>query len=231
MKYKKIMIFAFCLFLFVGNVFSQQINFDSFKRDDVNAFDRLIMNPYSKPLDYAGTATTGLALLLPAILLTAPSKDYWKIVVEYAETFALAYGVKELCKFCVNRARPYMYFYGAPENKILEGDWNKSFISGHTTLSFAAAGFTSFLFCKYFSNSPWKIPVIVSSFALASLTAGLRLASGNHFMTDVLCGAVIGTGIGILVPFLNSLWIKPSYKSEKVQVTGSPMGFVIQAKF
>ena len=50
-------------------------------------------------------------------------------------------------------------------------------------------------------------------------------------MTDVLYGAVIGTGIGILVPFLNSLWIKPSYKSEKVQVTGSPMGFVIQAKF
>ena len=155
MKYKKIMILAFCLFLFVGNVFSQQINFDSFKRDDVNAFDRLIMNPYSKPLDYAGTATTGLALLLPAILLTAPSKDYWKIGVEYAETFVLAYGVKELCKFCVNRARPYMYF----------------------------------------------------------------------------CGAVIGTGIGILVPFLNSLWIKPSYKSKKVQVTGSPMGFVIQAKF
>lgn len=46
---------AFCLFLFAGNVFSQQINFDSFKRDDVNAFDRLIINPYSKPLDYAGT--------------------------------------------------------------------------------------------------------------------------------------------------------------------------------
>ena len=222
MKHKKFMILAFCLFLFVGNVFSQQINFDSFKRADVNAFDRLIMNPYSKPLDYAGTATTGLALLLPAILLAAPSKDYWKIGVEYAETFVLAYGVKELCKFCVNRARPYMYFYGAPENKILEGDWSKSFISGHTTLSFAAAGFTSFLFCKYFSNSPRKIPVIVSSFALASLTAGLRIASGNHFMTDVLCGAVIGTGIGILVPFLNSLWIKPSYKSEKVQVTGSP---------
>ena len=127
MKHKKIMILAFCLFLFAGNVFSQQINFDSFKRDDVNAFDRLIMNPYSKPLDYAGTATTGLALLLPAILFAAPSKDYWKIGVEYAETFALAYGVKELCKFCVNRARPYMYFYGAPENKILEGDWNKSF--------------------------------------------------------------------------------------------------------
>ena len=231
MKNKKIKISVLCLLLFASNVFAQQINFNSFKRDDVNPFDRLIMNPYSKPLDYAGTAMVGLTLLLPAVLLAAPSKDYWKIGVEYAETFALAYGVKELCKFCVNRARPYMYFYGAPENKILEGDWNKSFLSGHTTLSFAAAGFTSFLFCKYFSDSPWKIPVIVSSFALASATAGLRLASGNHFMTDVLCGAVIGTGIGILVPFLNSLWIKPSYKSEKIQVAGSPMGFVIQTKF
>lgn len=31
MKHKKFMILAFCLFLFVSNVFSQQINFDSYK--------------------------------------------------------------------------------------------------------------------------------------------------------------------------------------------------------
>ena len=231
MKNKKITILAFCSILFVNHVFSQQINFDSFNRDDVNTFDRLIMNPYSKTLDYTGTAMTGLTLLTPAVLFAAPTEDYWKIGLEYAETIAIAYGVKELCKLCVDRARPYMYFDGAPENKIEEGDWNDSFISDHTTLSFAAAGFTSYLFCQYFSDSPWKIPVVASSFALASVTACLRLASGNHFMTDVLCGAVIGTGIGILVPFLNSLWIKPSYKSEKVQVVGSPMAFALQVKF
>lgn len=231
MKTKKITILAFCSLLFVNHIFSQSNDSTAFRKDDVNAFDKLIMNPYSKTLDYTGTAMTGLTLLAPAILFAAPTEDYWKIGLEYAETIALAYGVKELCKLCVNRARPYMYFDGAPENKIEDGDWNKSFISGHTTLSFAAAGFTSYLFCKYFSDSPWKIPVVISVFSLAAVTAGSRIASGNHFMTDVLCGALIGTSIGIMVPYLNSLWIKPTYKSEKLQITGSPMAFAVQVKF
>ena len=231
MKTKKIVIIVVCSLLFVTHIFSQQIAFDSYKKDDVNAFDRLIMKPYSKSLDYVGTAMTGLTLLTPTALFAAPTEDYWKIGVEYVETMALAYGIKELCKFCVNRARPYMYFDGAPENKIEKGDWNNSFISGHTTLSFAAAGFSSYLFSQYFSDSSWKSPVVASSFALASITAGGRLASGNHFMTDVLCGAVIGTGVGILVPFLNSFWIKPAYKSENIQVKCSPLGFLVQVNF
>ena len=228
MKIKKLSILSVFVLLFTIKTFSQAL--PQFSKDDVNGLDRLIMNPYSKRLDYAGTASMGLSLLTPAVLFSAPSEDYWKIGVEYAQTIAVAYAVKELCKYCVNRPRPYMYFDGAPEKKIADGDWEKSFVSGHTVFSFAAAGFTSYLFCQYFPQSNWKVPVITSSFVLAGITSGLRLASGNHFMTDVLCGAAIGTGIGILVPFLNSLWIKPSYKSENFQTVISPAGFSFQIK-
>lgn len=232
MKKKRIAALAVCTILFLGQLCAQNFNLpDTFNKEDVNAFDRLIMNPYSKTLDYAGTAAMGLTLLTPAVLFAAPSEDYWKIAAEYAQTFALAYGAKELCKACVDRARPYMYFEGAPQDKIAEGDWNDSFVSGHSTLSFAAAGFTSFLFCQYFPESDYKSLVVASSFALALSTSCLRLASGNHFMTDVLCGAVIGTGIGILVPYLNSLWIKPAYKSENVNLMVSPLAFTVQVKF
>lgn len=232
MKIKKNLFLLILSFLFIRQIFSQQLNsYSQFNQDDVNGFDRLIMNSYSQKLDYAGTAMMGLTLLTPAVLFTAPADDYWKIGVEYAETIAVAYGVKELCKLCVNRARPYMYFDGAPESKIAEGDWNNSFISGHATLSFAAASFTSFLFYQYYPDSQWTIPVIISSYALAGVTSYLRLESGNHFMTDVLCGAAAGTVIGILVPLLNSLWIKPSYISENTQVMISPAAFTMQIKF
>lgn len=197
---------------------------------EVNSFDRLIMNPYSKTLDYLGTGFEAATLLASAVLFAAPRQDYWKIGVEYAETIAFAYGAKELAKLCVSRPRPYIYFDGAPKSKIDDGDWDDSFFSGHATLSFASAGFTTFMFCQYFPESPWKIPVISASYLLATTTSVLRLASGNHFMTDVLCGALVGSAIGYLVPFVNSFWWKPS-QTDKVQISFSPLGFSVNFKF
>lgn len=231
MKYKT-MILVVSSILCVNYSFSHPLpKSTDYLVKDVNGFDALIMNPYSKPLDYLGTATMGLSLLTPTVLFAVPSQDYWKIGLQYAETIALAYGAKELCKLLVSRPRPYMYFEGAPQEEIENGDWDASFISGHATLSFAAASFTSFLFCQYFPDSNWKIPVILSSYALATTTSVLRLASGNHFLTDVLCGAVIGSGIGILVPYLNSFWINPSYKEDKFELFASPMGVTVNIKF
>lgn len=81
------------------------------------------MNPYSKGLDYLGTGFEAVTLLTPVVLLSAPSQDYWKIGVEYAQTIGFAYVAKELAKLCVSRPRPYMYFDNAPQNKIhMTGD-------------------------------------------------------------------------------------------------------------
>lgn len=220
-------IFGAFIFLFMtATVFSQP----KFSSAEVNKFDRMIMNPYSKKMDYAGTGFEVATLLAPAVLFAAPTQDYWKIGIEYAETIAFAYGVKELAKLCVSRPRPYMYFNNAPQNKIDDGDWNDSFFSGHATLSFAAAGFTTFMLCQYFPDSPWKIPVISATYILATTTSILRLFSGNHFLTDVLCGAAVGSAIGYFVPFVNSLWWKPS-KKDKTKISISPLGFSASIKF
>lgn len=202
-------------------------------REEVNSFDRLLMNPYSKGLDYTGTAFEAATCLSPLVMFSAPPADYWKIGLEYVETMALAFGVKELCKLLVERPRPYMYFDGAPEIKIQNGDCNDSFVSGHSTLAFAATTFTTFMFCSYFPESEYKIPVIIGSYSLALVTAGLRIASGNHFMTDVICGAVIGSAVGFLVPWINSFWIKTSTSSysNSVLMNISPSVFSVKVKF
>ena len=246
-KIRKLRIFFVSIFLIIPafNLFSiDKENFsEPLSKNDVNPFDRMLMNPYSKGLDYTGTAFEALLLTSPALLflpqifpidgqskneevegglsdsLSAgdlfPLCDLWKLGLEYAETLLLAYGAKELAKNCVDRARPYMYFEGAPADKIEDGDWQNSFFSGHTTLSFAAATFTTFKFCQYFPDSVYKPYVIAASYSLAAVTAGLRLASGNHFMTDVLCGAAAGTLIGFFVPWINSFWFKPSIAKDK----------------
>ena len=119
----------------------------------------------------------------------------------YAETMLFAYGFKELAKAVFDRPRPYMYFDDFPIEEIQKGDWNSSFFSGHTTLSFAAATFTTYVFCKYKPESKWKIPVIATSYTLAAATAAMRILSGNHFLTDVAIGAVVGSITGLLIPF------------------------------
>lgn len=229
---KEKLIFLLLLFLTCTKSILSAQNI-TLNQNDVNIFDRTFMQPYSKNLDFTGTAFEVATLLTPAVMLAAPSQDYWKIGLQYAETIAIAYGVKELFKLFVNRPRPYMYFEGAPQNKIDNGDWNNSFISGHTTLSFAAATFTTYMMNQYFPNSRNKQLIIATSYSLATITAGLRLASGNHFLTDVLCGAAVGSAMGFLVPWLNSFWLKPSFQSEnsKISANISPIAFSLRIKF
>ncbi|MCQ2593500.1 MAG: phosphatase PAP2 family protein [Treponema sp.] len=204
------------------------------QKDDVNALDRLFMKPYSDNLHKLATVFTAAELVSPIILSSVTFKEWSEnrslkesmtFSLMYAEAFLLAYGIKDLTKVFVDRARPYMYFDGYPEDKVKDGDFFKSFPSGHTTNAFLGAGFTSYVFCKYFPDSNWRYAVVGGTYALAISTGVLRMASGNHFMTDVLTGAVIGTVCGIGVPFIHS--IKDKNKGNGFlakNIVISPMG-------
>ncbi|MBO4728948.1 MAG: phosphatase PAP2 family protein [Spirochaetaceae bacterium] len=176
-----------------------------FDKDDIPALDRFFMQPFSKGFNTAGDIFQYVGLLTPAVLMAAPMEEWLTIGVMYAETVLAAYGIKELAKALVFRPRPYMYYDTKPMNLVEKGDWNESFPSGHSTLAFAGATFASYVFSKYFSDSPWKYVVTAASYSIATATAILRVAGGKHFVTDVLAGAVIGSATGFLVPWLHSL--------------------------
>ena len=186
----------------------------------VNPLDRLFVLPYSEPLKSASGILTYAALLAPAVMLAAPVSEWVTIGTMYAESVIWTWGLKELGKNLIHRNRPYMYFAGFPQDEITSGDFQQSFPSGHTSLAFTGAGFCAFVFSEYFENSPWKAPIIAASYALAIYAAGLRVASGSHFLTDVIAGAVIGTLSGYLVPWLHtqefSIAILPSGVSVRL---------------
>lgn len=194
----------------------QYIN-QTFNIDDVNGLDRIFMNPYSKPLDVTADVTLGLSLLTPLCLCNTNAKDWITIGTMYAETLLLVNGIKEIGKLCVNRERPYMYFSDPPAKALSDGDWCKSWPSGHTSFAFAGATFTSYVFSKYYPDSNWKYVVIAGSYTLATTTAILRMYSGNHFFTDVLTGAIIGSACGFLVPWLHTK--KILYSGDTIVIT------------
>ena len=146
-----------------------------------------------------------MALLSPAALIAAPMEEWLTIGVMYAETVLATYSLKEFSKSLVARTRPYMYFDDKPLDLIAKGDWNESFPSGHTALAFSGATFLSYVFSKYFSDSPWKYAVTAASYSVAVATAIFRVAGGKHFLTDVLAGAALGSAVGFVVPWLHSL--------------------------
>lgn len=194
-----------------------------YDKSEVNAFDRLAMFSYNDTLHNIATATTAISLgVIPVAVFASealcgnlPTNELVNISVMYLESFFLSYGLKDLLKCGILRTRPYMYFEGYPEDKISDHDFEMSFPSGHTTNAFVGASFLSYVFCEYYPNSSWKIPVVATSYAIAAATGVMRVLSGNHFMTDVLGGAVLGTVCGIGVPLIHQLIAKNNSTTSK----------------
>lgn len=197
--------------------------------DDVNSFDRTFAKPYNRTIDKTSDVLLASSFLLPAVLLTTEKDEWLTVGVMYAETMLLAQGIKETIKFSVFRPRPYAYFDGWPEKDVLQDyDWANSFLSGHSTMTFAAATFTTYTFCKYFPESNWRFAVAGGSYALAATVALMRMAGGCHFATDVICGAVLGTACGFLVPWLHTLGSENDDKAPLISV--APNGFQVTLK-
>lgn len=200
-------------------------------KSTVNAFDQPLMNAYSKTLDNVGDVFLVSALASPVLFAAAPKDEWFTIAAMYAETALIANGIKDLTKLIVDRPRPYMYFDGYPQKEVDERDWCKSFPSGHTTMAFTAATFNTYVFWNYFPDSPWRFVVAGGSYAIAVTTAALRLASGNHFATDVLTGAALGTLCGFLVPYLHTLSSGKKSNSSQGSITPTasimPNGFYL----
>lgn len=176
-----------------------------YEKKDINRFDRFFMHSYSKNYDKAANFTLVAALSSPLVLVSTQKNEWTTEIVMYAETLLIANGIKELLKLSINRTRPYMYYNDSKPNKdIKKGDFENSFPSGHSTMAFSGATFATYTFAKYFPESKLKIPVAVASYGFAISTAALRVKSGNHFVSDVTVGAMIGSCIGFLVPWLHT---------------------------
>ncbi len=199
----------------------------------INPFDSLLLFPYSEPLSVASDVTQYISLLTPAIFsLATPSSDWLEISVLYATSAIFSFGTRTALKYAVERNRPYMYNQDSlpsDAEKLLE-DGLDSFPSGHTIMAFTGAAFTQAVFSLRYPDSPYRRAATITAWTLAGATAALRVASGNHFVTDVLAGAAIGSFYGFVVPYLAWKFL-PSWKGERFSVALGPTAAVIHMDF
>lgn len=167
-------------------------------------FDEGLGVPYSGALDKAGDVLSlaGIAAL-PLLLDRADLRSAATVGAMYAEAALLAVGVKDVLKAVVGRPRPYAFDPSAPADLRSDEDVAASFPSGHATVAFMTAAFSTYVFGRSDAPPQAKWALGAGTFALACGTAGLRVAAGVHHPADIAAGAALGTLIGIAVPWFH----------------------------
>ena len=168
---------------------------DSLNENDVLFFDRIAFQTYSTTLkdwsDYTAIAALGIAAY------TAYDQDYWlDNLMVFSEIMIAQSAVAKWTKTLSGRYRPFVYDDDVSYEKRQEYNSQHSFYSMHSSTTFAAS---TFAYYYHSQNSGRNIPIALLLYSPAVATAFLRVASANHFPSDVVVGAVMGSGISYLI--------------------------------
>jgi hypothetical protein len=167
----------------------------------LNALDRRAVGNHSEAASLAADVTVyGMAVALPLVDLLdlGFGRPFGEDLMVFAETLAIDTALQNATNFLVSRPRPRTYA-GDPA-LVTSGEGYLSFYAGHVSTAFAAVSVTAFTMRKRYGERIW--PWIAGGL-LASSVAVERVASGHHFPTDVAAAAVVGTAIGLTVPWLH----------------------------
>lgn len=116
------------------------------------------------------------------------------------EAIVLASAVTGAIKTVAGRARPKVDVQNSTDFGLFRGLGNddyRSFPSGHTTIAFAFASIVSSETLRWRSGSRWVVgPIMYGGATLAGVS---RMYNNEHWASDVIAGAAIGTLTGIKV--------------------------------
>ena len=173
----------------------------------INAIDRVALGNYSETAHSIANIAVAALLTLPLALDAVDSgggAGWIEDTVVYGEALLIAQALTQLTKFAVRRTAPFVYDPNAPEDAVRGADASRSFISGHTAMAFAATTAYSVTFWQRNPDSDLRW-VVAGAGALLSLGVGLlKIVAGYHYPTDILAGALVGAGVGALVPLLHT---------------------------
>ena len=114
-----------------------------------------------------------------------------------------------------------MYGEEAPLERREEATAALSFFSGHTAVAFSVATGMFNLFRRRYGSSPITWIWLGLSTVAASMVALGRVMGGDHFPTDVIAGAAVGTAAGFIVPVFHA---SPEWGIQPV-ASHSTLGF------
>lgn len=193
------------LFLFSVNGFSQNADIDWLKEINLNR-NKSLDPTFRFITNSASPVSIATPVIVYSIGLIKKDSTIKNKGIYIGETFLVAAFISTALKYSVNRDRPFVTY---PFIEKATSGGSPSFPSGHTSTAFATATSLSIAFPKWY--------VIAPSFIWAGAVGYSRMDLGVHYPSDVLAGAIVGSGSAFLTYELNK-WINKKrryHRNEK----------------
>ena len=196
-----------------NNYFDRQIiepltedEIDNLSKDDIPFFDRWIsFSPDATLKDWSDYCTY---LTIGSTLFLIYDEGYFLDNLMVLNEILIAQSaISKWTKTLTHRKRPFVYDSEVSLGKQQQRNSQHSFYSSHSSTAFSTAVFGYYY---YLDNYGPNIPVVILLFGSATATTVLRVASAQHFPSDVVVGAIMGSGISYLICKMN--------RSEKFNV-------------
>lgn len=189
----KIRILIVCLLftLFGGQLFSQNLDIRLLR--EINSRESLPSDGFFRFMsDSHGYFAAAVPLTLGVSGFVKHNNETKWNALEMVASIAIDQAVVQGMKYAINRDRPFSV-YSDITQKIDVND--PSFPSGHSSVAFATATSISLEYPKWY--------IIIPSYAWAGTVAYSRLHLGVHYPSDVLAGALIGSGSAWITHFFS----------------------------
>lgn len=177
--------------------------------DGLPGFERIALGR-SEAAGAGSDVLVGAALVAPIVLDAVDVsraggswRGYWEDVVVMAEAVLASGAINEVVKTAASRPRPRVHDLPSGSPDLADADSYTSFYSAHTSNAFAAGMAYAFTFAHRHPDDPMRWAVYGGAVAVGASVGALRVAAGAHFPSDVIVGAVAGTAIGTVVPWLH----------------------------
>ncbi len=196
-----------------NNYFDRQViepfseeEISNLSKDDIPFFDRWIsFSPDAKLKDWSDYS---VYLTIGSTIYLVYDEEYiLDNLIVYSEILITQSAIAKWIKTITRRKRPFVYDNDVSPGKKQARNSQHSFYAMHSSTAFASA---TFGYYYYYDNYGANLPIAVLLFGSATVTAALRVASAQHFPSDAVMGAIIGSGI--------SYFICKYHHSEKISV-------------
>lgn len=137
-----------------------------------------------------------VSLVAPAVVFSTGLIRHDSAVIHkgflISETLLLSALFTVGLKYSINRPRPFVTY---PDIEKMTSGGSPSFPSGHTSDAFATATSLSIAFPKWY--------VIAPAFMWATAVGYSRMHLGVHYPSDVIAGAIVGSGSAFICGLIN----------------------------